>query len=1215
MRKKTLCSFLAIVPMLFTVSAGIGHGAEAKAAGVIALSAPAEESVHINPIPGISPSFIRGADISMLKQLEEKGAKFYDNGQERDHLDILKDRGVNWIRLRIWNNPANGNLVLDSEGKPLGVGGGYNDLQTTVELAKRAKAKGFKVLLDFHYSDFWADPGKQYKPYEWKDVTGPALEKALYTYTDQVLKAMKAEQAMPDMVQIGNELNNGMVWNDGKTWQQTAGETIGGYDGFAGLLKQGVKAVRDNDPNAQDPSKKIKVMIHLADGGDNELYHRVFDALTARQLDYDIIGFSYYPYWHGTMDRLQHNLNDISKRYNKEVLVAEVAYAYTLDNGDSLSNNFGENEQNEGGYRATVQGQAQLVRDVMEAVTQVPDSKGLGIFYWEPDWIPVNGAGWREGEGNGWDNQAMFDFQGHALASLNVFNVSSSGTVIPAMMIGIRPVEATVALETEVTLPPYVKADFSDHSVRKYPVVWDTIDPQLLMKPNTFTVNGTINANGETLLAKAVIKVEGLTNYVGNPGFEKGSFEGWTISGDTSVFRVKNESSNAYSGDYSIHYWSDKTTSFTVRQTITGLKNGTYTLKARTQGDGGEKLLQLFASEYGGETKTADIVNTKWHEWKTPVISEIQVTNGQLTIGVNAEIGGGNWGNIDDFELVFDESAQTLAVPADIVPGAVFTAKTGVKRQPSQVYAQDVSIEYDSSLFELLEAKTAEGTDIVSLDHRMPGILSLLASTKGGIAGAAEPVQLMFKAKTLGTGAIKVTKAAWGTAPNGQVHKPAHLADTEVTVRIQDQGDGDDDGSGEDEAPAPSAPQGNGRQQASEPGPSKPNEAGIVSIPAIFDAKLGRATAQASLDTLTALAQRLKEQGGSQEARITVELPKVEGAKRYALELPAQWFNPNERSVKLDIVTPHGILSVPSGMLGTDGAPDGERVDLSIGEADVSALPADVKARIGGRPVVQLNLHVEGKPVAWNNPDSAVTVQIPYKPGQAEAANTEQLTIWYVSPSGELAPIPNAKYDSFRGSMIFSTTHFSDYAIAYEPKTFPDVSQVMWAKEAIDILASKGVVTGTDTSVFTPDAKVTRADFVVMLVRALGLTAGVETNFSDVAESDYYYEEVGIAKKLGIVNGKNVEAFAPNEIVSREDLMVIAARAMQAAKLQPAAGNGVNLLDEFEDRASIADYAVQAVGGLVQAGIVNGREGGIAPKEPTTRAEAAVIVYRLISRR
>jgi arabinogalactan endo-1,4-beta-galactosidase len=353
-------------------------------------------------VPANPKSFIKGVDVSSLKAVEDHGGKFYNHGKEQDALTILKSYGVNYIRLRIWNNPVEAD--------------GYNDLEDTIVIAKRAKSLGLKFLLDFHYSDFWADPGKQYKPAAWQDLSDKELENAVYEYTKEVITELKEAKALPDMVQIGNEIQSGILWPTGKTW----GEGAGGFDELARLLNAGIKGVKDS----LDQGERVKIMLHLGDGGNNSLYRWFFDEITKRGVDFDVIGLSYYPIWHGTLADLQNNMNDISKRYNKEVVVAETAYAYTLENGDDLPNIFGSQEAEIGGYPVSVQGQAKFLKDLMNVVQQVPDGKGLGIFYWEATWIPVKGAGWKSGEGNAWENQAMFDFYGNALPSLHVFRAA-----------------------------------------------------------------------------------------------------------------------------------------------------------------------------------------------------------------------------------------------------------------------------------------------------------------------------------------------------------------------------------------------------------------------------------------------------------------------------------------------------------------------------------------------------------------------------------------------------------------------------------------------------------------------------------------------------------------------------------------------------------------------------------------------------------------------
>lgn len=364
--------------------------------------------------------FIVGADVSTLTEVERHGGKFSDaEGRPGDPLHILRDHGMNWVRLRLWHTPVNAADVVEAgrvvsrRGEP--VGGGNNDLALTLALAKRARAEGLKVLLDIHYSDFWADPGTQTKPAAWTHLHGRALQRAVRSYTADVLRAFLEAGAPPDMVQIGNETNGGMLWPDGKTWRQTPGEKIGGERAFAALLRAGIAAVREHD---RITGARLPVVIHLAGADDNPLFRRVFDLARRERLDYDVIGLSYYPYYHGPMAKVQANLADLARRYRKPLLIVEVAWGFTLDNADAMPNIFNADFAAKGGYSATIEGQAAVLRDTIAAVAAVPGGLGLGVFYWEPAWIAVPGAGWRTGEGNGWDNQAMFDFSGRALPSL-----------------------------------------------------------------------------------------------------------------------------------------------------------------------------------------------------------------------------------------------------------------------------------------------------------------------------------------------------------------------------------------------------------------------------------------------------------------------------------------------------------------------------------------------------------------------------------------------------------------------------------------------------------------------------------------------------------------------------------------------------------------------------------------------------------------------------
>ncbi|MFQ2906090.1 arabinogalactan endo-beta-1,4-galactanase [Aeromonas allosaccharophila] len=381
---------------------------------MMAPSVLAAETVQIQPVK-VAADFIKGADVSMLAEVEKHGGKFFDeHGNPQDAMAILKGNGFNYIRLRLWVDPK------DADGKPYG--GGNNDLATTIALAQRAKANGMKFLLDYHYSDFWTDPARQNKPKAWANMNIDQLTEAVYQHTKTTMDAFAKAGVLPDMVQVGNEINGGMLWPEGKSWGQNGGE----FDRLAGLLNAGIKAVKEH-------GDQIKIMLHLAEGTKNDTFIWWFDEITKRKVPFDIIGLSYYIYWNGPMNALQYNMDDISKRYNKDLIVVEAAYGYTTANCDNAENNFTSKEADDAGYPATVQGQANYLHDLLQVVTKVPEGRGKGVFYWEPAWLPTPGATWatKAGmkynsddwkEGNARENQSLFDCQGKVLPSIKAFN-------------------------------------------------------------------------------------------------------------------------------------------------------------------------------------------------------------------------------------------------------------------------------------------------------------------------------------------------------------------------------------------------------------------------------------------------------------------------------------------------------------------------------------------------------------------------------------------------------------------------------------------------------------------------------------------------------------------------------------------------------------------------------------------------------------------------
>ncbi|WP_031025638.1 glycosyl hydrolase 53 family protein [Streptomyces sp. NRRL WC-3725] len=343
--------------------------------------------------PGTTGTSIHGADISSLAKSEAKGGVYRtSSGTTGDALSVLKSYGMNYARLKVWVNPADG----------------FNDKAHVLATAKRVKAQGMKLLVDFHYSDSWADPGQQNKPAAWAGHTYSQLKTDVYNHTYDVLNALKAQGTTADMVQVGNEINGGMLWSEGSTdnWSQLAGLINSGY--------AAVKAVNSS----------TTVALHLAKGGDKAGTEWWFDNAVANGVKFDAIGLSYYGYWHGPLSDFQSTLDDAASRYGKPVFVAETAYPFRLDSDDALTNQIDTTGELVSGYPATVAGQTKWMNDVASIVEAVPNGRGLGVFYWEATWTAVTGNGWDPADatsGNGWENQALFGYDDKALSSMTWF--------------------------------------------------------------------------------------------------------------------------------------------------------------------------------------------------------------------------------------------------------------------------------------------------------------------------------------------------------------------------------------------------------------------------------------------------------------------------------------------------------------------------------------------------------------------------------------------------------------------------------------------------------------------------------------------------------------------------------------------------------------------------------------------------------------------------
>ena len=621
--------------------------------------AEAEEEwsdVFVEPVAGISNDFIRGMDASAVLSVEKSGAKYYGyDGKEQDVFETLTESGVNYIRLRVWNDP------YDENGN--GYGGGDNDVATAIELGKRATQYGMKVNIDFHYSDFWADPKRQHAPKAWEGMSADEKADALYDFTKESLTQILDAGVDVGMVQVGNEINNGM-----------SGETD--VPAVMGLLSAGSRAVREI---ADSYGKDIQIVLHYTNIEDNEEVDTMAANLKEYGVDYDIFGLSYYPFWDGTNENMQNVAKNIMDRYGKKVVIAETSYCYTEKDGDGFGNSFDGIEDAVDGYAPTVQSQATMIRDICAAANEVGV---LGVFYWEGTWIPVGsadqdnsalwekyGSGWASSYsaeydpddaglyygGCSWDNQAMFDFTGHPLPSLNVFRYLKDGHTVPLAVDFIPQTTVSRDVGEALTLPETVEVVYNDRSANtQVPVSWDASQVAAIdtKKAGTYTVDGTLS-DGTAVTADVDVE---MVNYVKNPGFEEVDRSMWEIfyAGENDPTDYQEKADDAHDGDFSLHFWSDSDMDFSICQTLTDLPAGTYQLFAFAQGGDMESTsdLELYAVINGEEIGSDAFMLTTWTDWKQPKVDNIRIGDGDtLTIGVRMKCNANSWGTIDDFTL------------------------------------------------------------------------------------------------------------------------------------------------------------------------------------------------------------------------------------------------------------------------------------------------------------------------------------------------------------------------------------------------------------------------------------------------------------------------------------------------------------------------------------------------------------------------------------
>jgi len=615
------------------------------------------DTLYVKQVENLPEDFIFGMDASSVLAEEASGVKYYNfDGEEQDVFKTLAENGITHIRVRVWNDP------YDSEGN--GYGGGNCDIDTAVEIGKRATKYGLSLIVDFHYSDFWADPGKQMVPKAWAGMEIEEKAQALYEYTVESLNKLKDAKVSVGMVQIGNETNGSFCGE--KTWFN-----------MQQLFTAGSKAIREVMPEAL-------VAIHFANPEKVSNYTSYGSKLAYYNVDYDVFASSYYPYWHGTLDNLATVLTNIAETYDKKVMVMETSYAYTEEDTDFNGNTIsGASNTIVTNYPFTVQGQANCVRDVVDTIVN-KTKNGIGVVYWEGTWISVgtesyeiNSELW-EKYGSGWassyaaaydpndagkyyggcavDNQALFDCNGKPLESLKVFGLMKGGNALTPVADALEDARVTIDLNGEIVLPSTVNAVMTDDSKVETAVTWDINENDYLtMKsngPKQYDVLG--HADGkEVHCYVSMIEYNFLSNY----SFEDEDASMWVAAAHKTMdeLYLEDKATDSLTGTKHYHFWSaaENSVDFDLTQVVKDLPTGSYKFTISIMGgDAGTTNIYAFVKVNGEIVSSTPLTITSYGNWDTQTCPTFSYNAGDnIEVGIHVECqgaGNGAWGKIDD---------------------------------------------------------------------------------------------------------------------------------------------------------------------------------------------------------------------------------------------------------------------------------------------------------------------------------------------------------------------------------------------------------------------------------------------------------------------------------------------------------------------------------------------------------------------------------------
>ena len=638
----------------------------------------------------LSSDFIMGMDISSMISELDSGVVYKDyEGNELKTLDdickFLADQGINHIRIRVWNNP------YDTNGK--GYGGGNNDVAKAKQFADACRNAGIKMLVDFHCSDLWTDPGKQQAPKAWKGYTVEQKAQALTEFITDSLKTIDSSKDVVDMVQVGNETTNGFIGETSQTNMCT-------------LFSAGAEGVKNYNEN-------VKVVIHLTnpEKGKMTTWAKILDD---NSVNYDILATSYYPYWHGTLANLAKEFKTVKETYNKDVMVAETSYAYTLEDSDGHDNTVrvGNNDTgNDTTEPFTEQGQAAAIRNLINTVN---NAGGLGVYYWEPAWLTVgdtrgltgdaydkqvaankvlweeNGSGWASSYakeydandagkwygGSAVDNEAMFYPDGTASPSLHVWNYVKTGAV--SNLVSVEKVgdnlSDTIIAGTTYTLPETLEITYSDKKENAQ-ITWNEADVQKTdtNTPGTYVINGTVALRDDITRGAYVgktsadvqltLKVEEKNLFTDSDAAEFNSEKNYEKEGNGLKSFPYTE--NVYSGKYALGWYSTSAekASVTYKKNL-ALTKGTYTFEAKAMGAKDDVVaLQILDTDKQvlyEDSETLTGYTASKSGWQTPsvtfTLTEDKVVTFRIAIAMQAE----GWGAVDALYLHGDGSVEIV---------------------------------------------------------------------------------------------------------------------------------------------------------------------------------------------------------------------------------------------------------------------------------------------------------------------------------------------------------------------------------------------------------------------------------------------------------------------------------------------------------------------------------------------------------------------------